>query len=203
MKLESLIAELDCADAGRSARAVGILMRRKDPSCVPLLLPLSVSPNFTAACSALAVLPVFGDNRMICHFLLERLRSRDAGVRERAAFALKDLPQRRAFPALMKSATRDRNASVRAWSLHALSKLMWNNSKRMAACRRIFLKATRSPSPQIRHAGFEGLFSLPGDRLKRVLERALRDRDLTISKASAPDWAERLAAKKPITSQKP
>lgn len=187
MKSDGLEA-LSSSNQKRVDDAVRKLVRLRTGGLVPKLLELAVGKNFSAACAALAVLASFGELDVIGKFLIAKLDSHDSEERERAAFALKDLPHIKAYSALLKCAAKDSNIGVRVWAMHALRRLAETNPGLSKGLRPLLMRAVRSKIPQLRHAAYEGVFSLPGRKPRELLLRARRDSNPLIAKVSALDW---------------
>lgn len=168
-----------------------MLMQRKPLSALKRLMEIAVDSNFDAACAALWVLSAYSKRDKIATLLTRRLESRDASERQRAAFALNDLPHAHALAGLKKHAAGDRDKGVRVYCLQALRKLAEADHKLIPELAPVFRKAIAAKSPEIRIAGFQAAFSIPGigDRA-RLVEKALHDRDPIVAKVFAADWSK-------------
>lgn len=195
MNTARLIGDLSSTDAARAQRAARALFRLKPEAEIPRLLRLAVGCRSGPAHLALEVLSGFPNGERFGGYFLPSLRSPDARIREKAALALRQFPATRAVPALMKCAGNDPSPGVRIWAIHALREACARNPRLAPRIAPIFRKAATHKDSRVRLAGYESLFSAVRVSDRKILEKAFRDPEPTISKVSAPLWEKLIKSK--------
>lgn len=138
---------------------------------------------------ALSALSMLREDSRISSLLLAELRSQNPQERIRAAWALKNLPQEASVKALKRAASTDSNAEVRIWSLHALRVLSLNSPGLESDLFEIYASAVRHKDSGVRHAAFECISRVKGEKYDSLLELASQDTDDRI-KENFRSWTE-------------
>lgn len=141
------------------------------------------------ALGAIAALRIVSKDSRLPWLLTERLSSKSAGIRYRAAYVLKNVPQAMAFDALKVSALKDKDENVRICCLHALLALALGKKDLQPSVAELCVTSTRHKSHGVRHAGYECLAHLAGTGHEAIMRAAARDANALIAK-SATAWMD-------------
>lgn len=146
------------------------------------------APN-EKALGAIAALRIVSKDSRLSGLLTERLSSKSAGIRYRAAYVLKNVPQARAFDALKVAALKDEDENVRICCLHALLALALGKKELQPSVAELCVTSTKHKSHGVRHAGYECLSHLGGTGHEAVMKAAAEDSNSLIVK-SATAWMD-------------
>lgn len=189
-KIEKLIKALKADSESRSASAIDELVRLKEPSIIPELLPWlfewTDAPTASAE-RAIKVLSAFGERPVIFTKLMRRLKSRKPDDRIAAAWALSHSPYRNALPALKIQSARDSSENAKVFAFHALKALAWAHPDMERKIVDILLPGAKSSKPGIRRAALECLSHLKDPRCGAAIAHAANDAD-PIIKALISSW---------------
>lgn len=187
--MNPLLEDILSNDTSRAKKAEEVLKKELPRNLLPQLLELAIdSGNSLAADCACNVVASFRDNDDIAAFLKERLVSRDAEVREKAAEVLSIAPQTQLLPLTRNCAEHDKNENIRVLCLHALREYAFNNPESEADFAPTWLKAIEDSSAGVRGAGYECLSHVSDRRYDEIIAKALTDPDQTIRITYAPFW---------------
>lgn len=177
--MKELVEDVASSDAKRASAAVRLLIKRRDPVCVPILLPLAISEDIEVQSRAVMVLSHFltTQHREIWEFMAPLLLRGDRSRKAAALLALEDLPVAEAIPVLKRIAMRSTIAQVRAGALACLAAVARIKSNLRPELRGTFEKAAASRISTVRLAGLEGLCGFHDSRYDRILLGARHDKD--------------------------
>lgn len=145
-------------DPDRAHEAMVALQSARGRECLPRLLKvcLTESKGVIANSAAMSVVAYWGEREDTARFLIRGLRSKRAATRAKAAWALKNAPQRAALEPLVECALRDPDESARLWALYALGCLWARFGKGRRRIRErlvpVFKAAFEDRDPRIRKA---------------------------------------------------
>lgn len=154
-------------DPDRAHEAVMALQSAEGRECLPWLLKicLTESKGVIANSAAMSVVAFWREREDTARFLIRGLRSKRPPTRAKAAWALKNAPQRAALEPLVESAMRDPDESVRLWALHALGRVWARFGKSDRRIREqvvpVFKSSLHDRNPRIRQAAFMELAGIP------------------------------------------
>lgn len=201
--MKRLIEQLKSSDEICADVAVKRLIGRRDPACVPLLLPLALSPDIYKQSRATMVLSHFipTQHAAIWSFMHPRLLRGSKATKAKVLLALEDLPVAEAAPLLKRFALRSGDPELRGGALGCLLSIARTHPRLRPGLRAIFLKAARSRTGFIRFPGFSGLNDFQDSRYDSILLESVNDPDPGI-RAYSFIYAESVAARKRIAASK-
>lgn len=169
--MRDLVEDVASSDAKRAEAAVKRLIKRRDPACVPELLPLAVSEDIEIQSRAVMVLSHFAatQHRAIWKFIGPLLLRGTWSRKAAAMLALEDLPVAEAVPVLKRIALRASDDEFRAGAVACLTAVARVEPKLRRGLRGAFEKAAASRASILRLAGLEGLNELRDSQFDRIL----------------------------------
>lgn len=192
-ELDRLIRALssdDRASADRAKESLKSLL--KNDQTVEFLIQTGVSgpdPSDLLASGAVSALCLLGQDSRLSRKLLERMASSNSDERYRAAYIMKNIPQRDAFEGLKTFAADDPDENTKICCLHALMVLTLSETNLELSVAALFIAATKDKSFGVRHAGFECLSHMKDPSYESVLRAAANDSHHLIS-SSVETWIE-------------